>query len=374
MNKQESSKQSVAFVAIIKLVCVILLSGQSAAFGFIDALGQGTPLPCLVPRCLALGGVMTVGVDDAYSVFLNPAGIPGFGAEAISLGLNYGGWTETTPVRSTIVPVICRGEDLPFSPFGAVSFGITEELSAAAGCCMVSCFDYTGTNYIYGKPELPEEVTMLQYLNSKGNLHEALAGLSYSLSDNLSIGVSGGMRFGSADINETDNEYTPDSTVITQYDLSWSENQFCWHGGIRAGFGIGNAGLVIASPTDHYPTRTAIGVMILAEHLKNSKIGFECEIISPGKDAEYIGRLMIENPTASFLNTFLGVSFTDGPYFYNPRMGFSMGLEMNFDPVRTQFGYYYRNKSRRGLSDNDQYYEYFKDATTLLSVVVFYML
>ncbi|MCK4506726.1 MAG: hypothetical protein KAW14_14010, partial [Candidatus Aegiribacteria sp.] len=116
------------------------------------------------------------------------------------------------------------------------------------------------------------------------------------------------------------------------------------------------------------------GVMILAEHLKNSKIGFECEIISPGKDAEYIGRLMIENPTASFLNTFLGVSFTDGPYFYNPRMGFSMGLEMNFDPVRTQFGYYYRNKSRRGLSDNDQYYEYFKDATTLLSVVVFYML
>ncbi len=371
---QKSSKQSVGFVAIIKLLCLFLLSGQSAAFGFIDALGQGTPLPCLVPRCLALGGVMTVGVDDAYSLFLNPAGIPGFGAETISLGLSYGGWTETTPVRSTILPVIQRGEDLPFSPYGAFSFGITEELSAAAGYCMVSCFDYTGINYIFGKPDIPEEITMLQYLDSEGILHEALAGFSYSLSDNLNIGVSGGMRFGSTDIKETDNEYTSDSTIITQYDLSWSENQFCWHGGIRAEFSLGNAGLVIASPTDHYPTRTAIGILILAEHLKNSKIGFECEIISPGKDAEYIGRLILENPTASFLNTFLGVSFTDAPHCNNTRMGFSMGLEMSFDPVKTQFGYYYRNRSRRGLPDNDHYYQYFDDTTTLLSVVVFYML
>ncbi len=371
MNKQESSKQLIEFVAIIKLVCVILLSGQSAAFGFIDALDQGTPLPCMVPKCLALGGVMTVGVDDAYSVFLNPAGIPGFGAEAISLGMHYGGWTETTPVRGSVVS---RGEDIPFSPFGAGSFGITEELSAAAGYCMVSCFDYTGINYIFGEPDIPDEVTVSQYLESKGNLHEALAGLSYSFSDNLSIGISGGMRFGSADITETDYEYTTDSTVITEHDLSWSENQFCWHGGIRAGFSYGNAGLAIASPTDHYPTRTAIGVMILAEHLKNSKIGFECEIISPGKDAEYIGRLMIENPTASFLNTLLGVSFTDGPHCNNPRMGFSVGLEMSFDPIKTQLGYYYRNRSRRSLPDNDQYYQYFDDSTTLFSFVVFYML
>ncbi len=134
---------------------------------------------------------------------------------------------------------------------------------------MVSCFDYTGINHIYSIPHFPDSITMSQYLESSGYLHEALAGLSYSLSDNLNIGVSGGMRFGSAAINKIEYEYTSDSTVITEYDLSWSENQFCWHGGIRAGFSFGKAGLVIASPTDHYPLRTAIGVMILAEHLRN---------------------------------------------------------------------------------------------------------
>ena len=371
MNKQETSKQLIEFVVIIKLVCVILLSGQSAAFGFIDALNQGTPLPCLVPKCLALGGTITVGVDDAYSVFLNPAGIPGFGAETISLGVNYGSWTETTPVDSAFVS---RGDDIPFSLYGAGSFGITEDLSASAGCCMVSCFDYIGINHIYSIAHSPDSVTMLQHLESSGYLHEALAGLSYSLSENLSIGVSGGMRFGSADITKIEYEYTSDSTVITEHDLSWSENQFCWHGGIRAGFSFGNAGLAIASPTDHYPTRTAIGAMILAEHLRNLKIGFECEITSPGKDAEYIGRLMMETPTASFLNTLVGISFTDGPHCYNSNLGFSIGFEMNLDPVKTQFGYYYRNRSRRSLPDNDQYYEYFDDSTSLFSAVVFYML
>ncbi|MCD4701665.1 MAG: hypothetical protein K8S24_07395 [Candidatus Aegiribacteria sp.] len=366
-----TSKQLIGFVAIIEIACVMLFPGRSVAFGFIDALNQGTPLPCTVPKCLALGGAMTVGVDDAYSLFLNPAGIPGFGAEAISLGMNFGRWTETTPVGNTF---ISRGEDIPFSLYGAGSFGITDKLSASAGCCMVSCFDYTGINFIYSIPHFPDSVTTSQHLKSNGYLHEALAGLSYSLSDNLSIGVSGGMRFGSADINMTEFEYTSDSTVTTDHDLSWSENQFCWHGGIRAGFGFGNAGLAITSPTDHYPTRTAIGAMILAEHLMNLKIGFECEIVSPSKDAEYIGRLIMETPTASFLNTLVGISFTDGPNCYNSNLGFSIGFEMIFDTVETQFGYFYRNRSRRSLPDNDQYYEYFDDSTSLFSAVVFYML
>lgn len=47
---------------------------------------------------------MTVGVDDAYSLFLNPAGIPGFDAEAISLGISLGHWTKPFLSRVFLFP------------------------------------------------------------------------------------------------------------------------------------------------------------------------------------------------------------------------------------------------------------------------------
>ncbi len=353
------------------LFLVLVVPGLSVAFGFIDALGNGTPLPCLAPRSLALGGAVTVGVDEAWALFLNPARIPATGYETISAGVIYGGWQETVPVAGTILR---KGEDIALTPYGVFGMTLTDDFAAAAGFCTVSLFDYRGVNVITDDPINPDEVTETQFLDADGELNEALAGISYAITDDFSLGFSGGLRFGSTDIIQTNYDYGIDTTTVTIHDLSWEETQFCWHTGVKAGFGFGSAGLTYASPTDHYPARVALGGMVLAEHLNNTSVGFEVESFDPGSEAEYIVRLMIENPTSMFMNTLVGVSFTDGPICDRPVLGFAVGFEMDFSPLLTQVAYSYRSRTRNSQHGGVQYYDYFDDTVTILSLALSYRL
>jgi hypothetical protein len=371
MNSPFGRAANSGYTVIMAFLISILLHGLSFGFGFIDALDLGTPLNCLSPRCLALGGPRTVGLDSPYSVFLNPARIPADNSSEVSLGMIYGGWKETVSVAGG---VITRGEDIPFSPYGAASLRLTEDLALGAGYSLVSVFDYKGANLITEDPVNPDEVTETQHLISDGNLYEALCGISWSFSDDFSMGMSGGFRFGSADIQETDYVYLTDTTIITVHDWSWDENQFCWHGGIKADFDFGTAGVTYTSPTDHYPTRVALGAIVLAEHLKNTRVGFEIESVSPGADAEYIGKFMVENPTATFLNTMLGVSFTDGSRCNRPSLGFAIGFEMNFPTTTVQLTYSHKARNRLSPPGNEQSYHDYDDALTILSVALTYYL
>jgi hypothetical protein len=353
------------------LFLLLVLPGLSMAFGFTDAIGNGTPLPCLAPRSLALGGAVSVGVDEAWAVFLNPARIPATGDETISAGAIYGGWRESVPVAGISLQ---KGEDISITPYAVFGMTVAANFAAAAGISTVSLFDYQGANLITDDVVNPYKVTETQFLDADGELSEALAGFSYAITDDLSLGLSGGLRFGSAHIIQTNYDYGLDSTVITVHDLSWEETQFCWHGGVKAGFGFGSAGLTYASPTDHYPARVALGGMVIAEHLNNTSVGFEVESFDPGSEAEYIARLMIEKPTASFLNTLVGVSFTDGPICDKPTLGFAVGFEMDFAPLLTQVAYSHRSRTRNSQYEGVQYYDYFDDSTTILSLALTYLL
>jgi hypothetical protein len=353
------------------LLLVLALPGLSAAFGFIDAIGHGTQLPCFYPRSLALGGAVSVGVDDEWALFLNPSRIPSTGDPSISVGAVYGGWREKVPVAGVVIQ---KGEDISFTPYAAAAMPLADGLAAAVGFCTVSIFDYTGANLITDNPFDPYIVTSTQFLDASGQLNEALAGMSYSLTDDIGLGLSGGLRFGSADILETDYEYEQDTTLISTYDRSWEESEFCWHAGVKADYGFGTAGLTYASETEHYPVRAAIGGMVLAEHLQNTRVGFEVEAFDPGDDVEYIARLMIENPTADFLNTLVSVSFTDGPICDRPALGFAVGFEMNWNPLTASVAYSYRSRSRNSQYGGLQYYDEFDDSATLLSAAVTYRL
>jgi len=149
MNSPFNRTANSGYAVTMAFLISILLHGLTFGFGFIDALDLGTPLNGLSPRCLALGGPRTVGLNGPYSVFLNPARIHADSSSEVSIGMIYGGWKETVSVAGGI---ITRGEEVPFSPYGAACLRLSEDLALGAGYSLVSVFDYNGANMITEDP------------------------------------------------------------------------------------------------------------------------------------------------------------------------------------------------------------------------------
>ena len=104
--------------------CLMVLSSVSMAAGFqLDVSGA---------RATGMGGAVTALVDDASSIYFNPAGIAGHKGLDVSAGV-----TLIIPMLSFTHAQDGNTTSTPFSlvppPNGYVAFGITEDLSLGVG-------------------------------------------------------------------------------------------------------------------------------------------------------------------------------------------------------------------------------------------------
>jgi hypothetical protein len=264
---------------LIPVLLLVLMPSVLLGFGYLDLQGSGSPLPGFTARSVALGGLRSMGLQDGSSVLTNPAGLAGNRGTtiSISIGPGIGGATVLDSLGKSennwlSLSTLFAGISLPLSP--SLSIG------AAVGKITDFSYDYTHYTYEFGIGQTGN-LTEIHQLRVSGGMYESVGGLSYRMADWLDMGVSAGMRFGSAsyDSSYTDKEDPDNDTTLTwQRDFSG----FCWHGGIEIPLESAVIGFSWASEDDDYPARAAVGGRIYMDDEKKGAVGAEVEIGDPG--------------------------------------------------------------------------------------------
>lgn len=265
---------------MIILSCILVLLPSSAlCFGYLNSHTSGSPLPGFSARSTGLGGVRSIGLGDGSCLLTNPAGLhrtegtlfslsigPGIGTEIImdSLGKHNNNWITLGNL------------------FAAMKFQLDPQLNAGIGFGKVSDFSYFGTHYTYDfQSGHEQDLSETRELTVHGGMYESVAGLSFSASDWINLGLSSGFRFGSVsyDSSYTDIEDHENDTLIT-----WKRDfsEFCWHCGIEIPLNSALIGLSWASEGDAYDARAALGGLLYLDDNKRNAMGGEVEVGDPG--------------------------------------------------------------------------------------------
>lgn len=267
---------------------LVLLASSALSFGYLNSHTSGSPLPGFTARSTGFGGVRSIGLGDGSSILTNPAGLhrtagtlfslsigPGIGNETISdsLGKHLNNWITLGTV------------------FASMKFQLDSQLNAGIAVAKVSDFSYLGTHYTYDfQPGHEDDLSEIRELTVTGGLYESVAGLSFSPSDWINLGLSAGFRFGSVsyDSSYTDIDAHENDTLIT-----WKRDfsEFCWHCGIEIPLNNALIGLSWASGGDAYDARLAIGGLLYLDDEKNSAMGGEVELGDPGEKNSIYGRV-----------------------------------------------------------------------------------
>ncbi|MCK4506443.1 MAG: hypothetical protein KAW14_12580 [Candidatus Aegiribacteria sp.] len=262
------------------LSCILVLLASSAlCFGYINSHTTGSPLPGFSARSTGLGGVRSIGLGDGSSMLTNPAGLqrtegtlfslsigPGIGSETVmdSLGQHPNNWITFGNL------------------FASMKFQLDPRFNAGIAFGKVSDFSYIGAHYTYDFQSGNEDyLTEIIDFTVSGGMYESVAGLSFSASDWINLGLSAGLRFGgvSYDSTFTDVEAHENDTLI-----SWKRdfNEFCWHCGIEIPLNNVLIGFSWASEGDSYDARAAFGGLLYLDDDNRSAMGGEVEVGDPG--------------------------------------------------------------------------------------------
>lgn len=258
------------------LALLLIIPGIASAFGYADAKGNGTSIPGYNAVSMALGGVRAIGFGDALSVLTNPADIYRIPGTTFTMSIGPGviseSFEDTTGYHDFNWITLANLS-------AAMKFQASSKLAVGAGIARISDFSFEGIYYDRDAftGEIIEEVT----LNSHGGLYESAAGFSWHPESWINIGLSGGMRFGSASYDSTyeDRVHPENDTLVT---IAWNESDFCWHAGIMIPLSMTSLGVSWASATDHYNARIAAGALLYTGDSKQGAMGIEAEIVDPG--------------------------------------------------------------------------------------------
>ncbi len=275
------------------LAMLLVISGIASAFGYADAKGNGTSIPGYNAVTLALGGVRAIGFGDALSVLTNPADIYRIPGTTFTMSIGPGVISESFEDSAGFH----NFNWIALSNLSAgMKFQASSKLALGAGIARISDFSFEGVYFSRDalSGEIIEEVT----LNSHGGLYESAAGFSWHPESWINIGLSAGLRFGSASYDSTfeDRVYPDNDTLVT---IAWNESDFCWHAGIIIPLSMTSIGISWASATDHYNARIAVGTLLYTGDSKQGALGIEAEIIDPGDtnslEAKLFGQLSPSN-------------------------------------------------------------------------------
>lgn len=334
--------------ALASLALVLALSFRpSWGYGYEDALDQGTIIAGITAGNLQMGGAVAIGYGQPSSVLLNPANLGRVSASGLEANIGPGIATESiedSTGRHTRSYMGLGPASLAFRiPAG-------RSLSLGAGIARVSDLTYDGQHYIADDPLIPGYITGSETLESNGGLWEAVAGCSYRVARWLSIGVSAGPRFGSADfVYEFDDRVGEDDSTAT---WGWDESGVCVHAGATVPFGANSASLSWISGSDHYPSRIAGGAILYSGGTTEAfSIGLEGEIRDPGEANTFIGRVSARfSPNPGFVMGG-GLFFSDrGSDSSRSNLGIGFGVAISLGKAVLQGSFAFHNTSRQTVA------------------------
>ena len=354
-----SYRNSISSVLLLSAV-LFLLSGTALGFGFHDALSYGNSIDVISVRAAGLVGARVFGADGPSAIFLNPAGLKNISSLGVSASTSYLSWTEEVQDSTSTVQRSDRGLG---SLTGSFAVRTGSSLVLGAGVAKVSDFQYDGTHFLPEDPSHPD-IDIIETLKSSGGLWEALGGVSWDVNENLTVGASGGLRFGEVSYDYTlDKKFTPD--VDSSSTWSWDLSEPCYHAGFTIGDDILAAGASYTSGTeDRYYSRLAIAGMARAEHIGNTNVSFEGDIIDPFGENYFNGKLSLETPIRSNFSLLAGVGFNEGPKKKRVGMNFSVGGTYTASNIRVEFALFSVNRSRLSSSFPAEFSDYVDDSWT----------
>ncbi len=351
---------------VITFVIVLILPAAVLAWGFHDAMGNGSPILCVTSKSSAMGGVWSLPSGEAASVFLNPA----------ELSMLDGAFINTTIALEQWYSNI--NAELDFDRYSSGQAGsvtlaagtaISDAVSIGAGITKVSDFRFSGINNILEESgQNHYKIFAIDILDSHGSLWEANTGISVVINDWLTLGVSGGIRFGSGSWNlrhDVALPSSPDDTTIVE----WEENDFCAHAGILMPFEFGTFGLSGTNATGRYRSRIAFGFQKDFSILYGSTMGVEFDIQSiEDKNPAVSGRTfiylaeMLPNVRSSY-----SVGFNRASDYKRAALCLGTGARIDLGQVDVDLGISWMSRSRAGFSFPEPFISHIDDSGTYFS-------
>ncbi len=341
------------------------LVGQAVGFGYFDSMTKGTILPCLSPAHTALGSLRAVGIVEPTSIFINPAQISLLPATVQLSGASIH-WSERvmqSDINKTLRTMnkYNNGTAAVVVPIGSFVIG--------GGIAKVGEFSYEGSHTVYDNPDDPELGVAVLYAD--GSQWEALASVSKIITGPLSVGFSGGVRMVSADYSyffNSHQSFLPDSSSVWAVE----DTSFAWHAGLALTGELFKSGVSYSSSTDYMEDIIAFGGSALAEHLKNTTVGFEAQIASPFDGNRFMGNLYVQNPLTERLNVLTSVSFDDQRVANRAGLGFGLGFNLAYDRLTIGGGVLNRFKARKNSAFPNEQSDRVDDSSLSISMGLSY--
>ena len=360
---------SIIRMILLQLFILLCFAGSSEGYGYHDALNMGNSVDVISIRSAALVGIRVFGSDGPAALFINPASLHSINRFEGTVSISSVAWTEVI-VDST--SVIQRSDKGLGSLSGAIAFRAGSDIVLSGGVAMVSDHQYLGTHFLPDDPSHPD-VAIVEILESSGGLWEALGGLSWSLKDNLILGLSTGMRFGKVEcIYILDHYYTAGPDSISMW--SWENSDICYHTGILFGDEDTGIGASYTSGSDHYLSRVSVAGRARAKHINNIRMGFEGEVISIFEDNYFNGKLSLEAPIRDDVNMLVGIGFYEGENMNRVGTAFSVGGNYTHDRILFECAMFNSGRSRESTSFPEEYSDYVDDSWTQFCLGLSYIL
>ena len=350
------------------LAAAMLLPALGAAWGFHDAMWNGTPVICVTPKQSAMGGVWALPSSEAASVFLNPAELSLLDGPRLNASAAIIEWSASIYGKLDFNQM-----DTGMGGAGTLAFAapLSEKVSAGAGISRVSDFGFNGVSTVMEElgPQL-YQVYALRIMDAQGSLWEANAGLSVELADWLTAGFSGGLRFGSGSY-EVRTDYVEQSLNDDTVDVDWETSEFCFHGGLLLPISAGTFALSGTNGTCRYRSRIALGFQREMEILSGSTMGVEFDVQSVDDDPAYSGRFfayfaeMIPRVRSTY-----SVGFNRASDYHHTALCLGTGARIDLGDADLDLGVSWMSRSRQGYVFPEPFIDNIDDAGTYYSAGV----
>ncbi len=355
---------------ITSILILVIVPAVCFGYGFHDALNYGNRITVISVRSAALVGIRVFGSQGASAVFLNPASLSNVNSFNMTSTTSSIAWREEV-VDST--NTVHRSGTGIGSLTGAVALRTGSGLVIGAGVAKVSDHQYNGTHYLPDDPAHPN-IDVVEMLEAEGGLWEAVGGASWSFTGNFSAGVSAGLRFGEVSYEYVyDEKYTPH--IDSTYSWTWDTSEACYHAGFLLADEELSAGMCYTSgSSDHYYSSISIAGRARAEHIGNTTMGFEGEIVDPFDNNFFIGKLSIETPIRDNMNMYAGVGFNEGENMNRVGLAFSVGGNYRIGRVSIDCALSHCGRSRKSTSFPNEYSDYVDDSWTHFCIGLQYVI
>lgn len=354
-------RHMIAFVIILTLPAIVL------AWGFHDAIGNGSAIVCVTPKSSAMGGIWSLPSGGAASVFLNPAELSMLDGAFINLTTAIVQW-------NSVVLSVMDYDIFSSGNTGTVTFAagteISEAVSIGAGIAKVSDFRFNGVINILEEIGLNSyQVFAIDILDSHGSLWEVNSGISLATADWLTAGVSGGIRFGKGSSTRRHDIVDP-AAVDDTTEVEWNESDFCFHAGVLMPFEFGTFGLSGTNATGRYRSRIAVGFQRELAILNGSTMGMEFDIQSVEKSNPAVSGRMFVYLAEMWPNvrSTYSVGFRRASDYHRTSLCLGTGANIDFGRVDIDLGVSWMSRSRAGFAFPESFIHSIDDSGTYYSV------